>query len=564
MSLQISAIPSSPSAKEVSLVAERRSASYHPSIWGDYFLRYDSDPCSRNFHDGEEQIEKLKEEVKKMVAAIVPTSQKLDLIDQIQRLGIAYHFQDVIDEQLEQIHKSYFEFNDGDHLCDDLHMVALLFRLLRQRGYRISREIFEKFKDSEGNFRESLAADVGGMLSLYEACHLRVHGEDVLDEALSFALTHIESTDENQVSPALAKQVRHALKQPIHKGLPRLEARQYIPIYQEEPSHNELLLSLAKLDFNLLQEQHQKELGNITRWWKELDVARNFPFARDRLVECYFWIIGVYFEPEFVLGRRLMTKVIAMTSIIDDIYDVYGTLEELELFTEAIERWSTDAIDGLPKYMQVCYKALLDVYDDAEKAIPENGTSYRLYYAKEAMKKLVRAYFAEAKWFHQGHVPTMQEYMAVALVTSAYEMLSTTSFVGMGDLATKDAFDWLLGGPKMVKASATVCRFMDDIVSHQFEQKRGHVASAVECFVEQYGVTEQEAKDELRRRVVEAWKDVNEECLAPTAIPSQLLTLILNLTRMINVLYSDKDNYTHAETKLKNYVTSLLIYPLAM
>ena len=34
-----------------------------------------------------------------------------------------------------------------------------------------------------------------------------------------------------------------------------------------------------------------------------------------------------------------MTKVIAMTSVIDDIYDVYGTLEELELFTEAVERF---------------------------------------------------------------------------------------------------------------------------------------------------------------------------------------------------------------------------------
>ncbi|KAI6690482.1 hypothetical protein NL676_027310 [Syzygium grande] len=402
------------------------------------------------------------------------------------------------------------------------------------------------------------------MLSLYEACHLRVHGEDVLDEALSFTHTHLESIDENQVSPTLAKQVSHALQQPIYKGLPRLEARQYIPIYQEEPSHNEALLSLAKLDFNLMQEQHQKELGHIARWWKELDVARNFPFARDRLVECYFWILGVCFEPEFVLARRLLTKVTAMTSIIDDIYDVYGTLEELELFTEAIERWSIDAIDGLPKYMQVCYEALLDVYDDTEKAIAENGTSYGLYYAKEAMKNLVRAYFAEAKWFHQDHVPTIEEYMAVALVTSAYEMLSTTSFVGMGDLATKDAFDWLLGGPKMVKASATICRLMDDIVSHQFEQKRGHVASAVECFVKQYGVLEQEAKDELQRRVVDAWKDINEECLAPTAIPSQLLTRSLNLTRVIDVLYTDEDNYTNAGIKLNNYVTSLLIYPLPM
>lgn len=56
-------------------------------------------------------------------------------------------------------------------------------------------------------------------------------------------------------------------------------------------------------------------------------------------MECYFWILGLCFEPEFVLARRLLTKVIALTSIIDDIYDVYGTLEELELFTEAIERY---------------------------------------------------------------------------------------------------------------------------------------------------------------------------------------------------------------------------------
>ena len=75
------------------------------------------------------------------------------------------------------------------------------------------------------------------------------------------------------------------------------------------------------------------------RWWKDLNFAKKLPFARDRMVECYFWILGVYFEPQYLLARRMLTKVIALTSIIDDIYDVYGTLEELVLFTDAIERF---------------------------------------------------------------------------------------------------------------------------------------------------------------------------------------------------------------------------------
>ena len=69
-----------------------------------------------------------------------------------------------------------------------------------------------------------------------------------------------------------------------------------------------------------------------------MDFTRKLPFARDRIVELYFWILGVYYESNFAIARKILTKVIAMTSIIDDIYDVYGTLEELKLFTEAVER----------------------------------------------------------------------------------------------------------------------------------------------------------------------------------------------------------------------------------
>jgi len=52
--------------------------------------------------------------------------------------------------------------------------------------------------------------------------------------------------------------------------------------------------------------------------------------------------LGVYFEPQY--SRWILTKVTALASIIDDLYDAYGTIEELELFTSAIERLGTSKL----------------------------------------------------------------------------------------------------------------------------------------------------------------------------------------------------------------------------
>lgn len=70
-----------------------------------------------------------------------------------------------------------------------------------------------------------------------------------------------------------------------------------------------------------------------------MDLKNKIPFARDRITEVYFiWVLSVYFEPQFSFARRTSCKVTAILSIIDDIYDTQGTLEELELLTEAIQR----------------------------------------------------------------------------------------------------------------------------------------------------------------------------------------------------------------------------------
>ena len=130
--------------------------------------------------------------------------------------------------------------------------------------------MFNKFKDSNGNFKESLVTDIKGMLSLYEATHLRVHGEDILEEALAFTTSHLESMAASQLinSPLLAEHVNGALNRPIRRGLQRLDARHYMSVYQEDPLHNKVLLTFAKQDFNILQKLHQKELGDISRYVK--------------------------------------------------------------------------------------------------------------------------------------------------------------------------------------------------------------------------------------------------------------------------------------------------------
>lgn len=42
-------------------------------------------------------------------------------------------------------------------------------------------------------------------------------------------------------------------------------------------------------------------------------------------------------------------------------------------------------MDQLPKYMQICYQALLDFFKEIEDEMAKQGRTYRFLYAKEAV-----------------------------------------------------------------------------------------------------------------------------------------------------------------------------------
>lgn len=66
---------------------------------------------------------------------------------------------------------------------------------------------------------------------------------------------------------------------------------------------------------------------------------KRLDFARNRLVESFMCAAGVAFEPKFKSVRKWLTKVIIFVLVIDDIYDIHASLEELKPFTLAFDRF---------------------------------------------------------------------------------------------------------------------------------------------------------------------------------------------------------------------------------
>jgi len=83
------------------------------------------------------ELDEFKKEVrKKLLTAIEDPKDRLVYIDEIERLGVAYHFEEEIEIILQEFYENY---NQKKGLYEgDLSYVSLRFRLLRQHGFYAS------------------------------------------------------------------------------------------------------------------------------------------------------------------------------------------------------------------------------------------------------------------------------------------------------------------------------------------------------------------------------------------------------------------------------------------
>ncbi|KAM0021447.1 putative lyase [Helianthus debilis subsp. tardiflorus] len=244
----------------------RRSGNYPPSLWS-----YDRIQSLNSNYTGDKQmprLQTLKEAVRTMIYKDNEKEENplkmLNLVDDLQRLGISYHFENEISNVLKNIYYNYYETPEK-WTTMDLNLKSLGFRLLRQHGYHVPQEIFEDTKDDSGNFKGHLY-DIMGLLNLYEASYHSLEDEHILDDARDFSTKYLKESLENITDRHLSSLISHALDIPLHWMVPRVETRWFIKAYEKRSGMNPALLELAKMDFNMVQAIHQEDLKYTSRY----------------------------------------------------------------------------------------------------------------------------------------------------------------------------------------------------------------------------------------------------------------------------------------------------------
>ncbi|XP_028771258.1 terpene synthase 10-like [Neltuma alba] len=557
-----SCVPCSVQCKASSIITSdqnntsRRSGNYfRPSIWShDYIQSLTSDFVETSYA---EETDRLKEEVRLMLLKLENPMDQLELIDILQRLGVDHHF----GLEISNIIKNIYKNRDQLKRNNNLFATALEFRLLRQHGYDVSSEVFKGFLDDNGNFQSGLSIDIKGILSLYEASFLSMEGEIILDEARDLSSTSLkefvcQNNEENETSPL----VNHALELPLHWRISRLEARWFIDVYERRQNMSPALLKLAKLDFNILQAKYQEDLKNTSRWWKRIGLGEKLNFSRDRMVENFVWTVAFAEEPRFGYYRRVATKVNALITIIDDVYDLYGELEELEIFTEVIDRWDINGIDSLPEYMKICFLALYNFVNEVAFDILKESGRNIIPHLKKMWANLCKSYLVEAKWYRSGYQPNLHEYLENAWITSSGSVILVHAYCVLSNSSLLDSvcLEEYYG---LIRSSSIILRLVNDLATSKREKETGDIPKAVECYISETGASDADARRHMNSLICETWKKINKEATNSPDFKS-FIEVALNMVRMSLCMYEHGDGHSIQDPETMKSITSLLFLPI--
>ncbi|PWA51819.1 isoprenoid synthase domain-containing protein [Artemisia annua] len=182
-----------------------------------------------------------------------------------------------------------------------------------------------------------------------------------------------------------------------------------------------------------------------------------------------------------------ITKVAALVTTIDDIYDEYGSLDELKLFTKAIKRDKSTTI------YEMGYNALIS---QGENIMP---------ILQNVWGDLCEVFLVEKKWTHNKYMPTLEEYLENAWISVSGVVFLTHGYLFTNQEIKKDERVSLAECHHLLKWSSMTFRLCNDLATSLDETERGKTVNAITCYMHDTGLCEEVACGYIKVLIDEAW-----------------------------------------------------------
>nr|CAB3484567.1 unnamed protein product [Digitaria exilis] len=466
------------------------------------------------------------------------------------------------------ISKSWLD-NDEEIMLD-MATCAVAFRLLRMHGYNVSSDGLALFS-KESSFHDSVQGYLGdteALLELYRASQVQILEEEII-------LQDIGSWS----AKLLKEQVEYALKFPWYATLERLEHKRNIEHFKTDhfqllksayclpPRANEEILALAADGFRSSQAVYQQELQHLESWVKEVRLDE-LEFARVLPLQVLFSAAATMFPSELSEARLAWSKNSILTTVMDDLFDIVGSREELENLVALVDRWDAYQDVGFcSQRVEILFRAIYDT--NTEFAAKAAGVQNRsiIDHVAELWVDTARGMLAEAEWRTSGQAPSsMAEYMVTAEPSFALGPIVPVPLylVGPelpGNVARCPEYREML-------RHMNICgRLLNDLWTYSKERGEGTVNGVLLLADLRYGGSSSAASVEATKRELSRTIEASRRELfrlvvrEDGAVPRPCRQLFWNMCKVLHHFYLDKDGYVSPKVMM-HAASAVLLQPL--
>ncbi|KAG8386548.1 hypothetical protein BUALT_Bualt03G0159800 [Buddleja alternifolia] len=519
------------------------------------------------------------------VPAVYPLDvyAQLCAVDNLERLGISRYFRKEIQSMLDDTYRYWLQ--GDEEIFMDASTCALAFRILRMNGYDVTSDWIAKILQEvclPSSFLEKMI-DIHTALDLYRASEFVLCPDEsdlekqsarlkhLLEQQLSGGLMH-----SSQLGRNISQEVNRVIQYPFYATMERIENRRNIEHYNFDNTKilktsycspnfgNKDFCFLSVSDFNKCQTMHQEELKELERWVVDnrLDELK---FARSKSAYCYFSAAATSFSPELSDARMSWAKNGVLTTVVDDFFDVGGSIEELKTLIQLIETWAVEVSTECASHnVQIIFSAIKGtICEIVDKAVVRQERCVRNHITNIWLD-LLNSMMKETEWVRDNYLPTMDEYTNNAYVSFALGPIVLPALYLIGPKLSEE----VVNHPEfhdLFKLMSTCGRLLNDIRTWEREMKDGKL-NAIPLYTINSGgsITKEDVVEELKRLIESRRRELLRLVLdgKKSVIPRPCKDLFWHMTTVVHLFYSKDDGFTSHD--LLKVVNSIINEPIVL